>query len=673
MTTPRPLAVGSRFGPYRLDRLLGRGGMGEVFEAYDTEKDRTVAIKVMPERFAEDSLYRERFRRESHVAARLKEPHVIPIHDYGEIDGHLYIDMRLVDGVSLNTVLREEAPLAPARAVDLVRQVAAALDAAHADGLVHRDVKPDNILTTSGGFAYLADFGIAHSSSAGGLTSDRSLVGTFRYMAPERYTSPAVTPASDIYALTCVLYECLTGAHPFPVSADSEIMRAHLFDPVPPPSRVRADVPPGFDSVVARGMAKDPADRFATAGDLADAAVAALSTGGAADVAAERPPVSNESSDVTRTSDHDAVPGPRSGGPLPVLVRIRSASTPLSLIAIVIIATATSFAYWAATRTESAGTAVADATALRGADLDLLASLSGPGYHRANCVHRDPDSTTAAIVFCDPNPATSSPAGLFLRFRDIEGLRAYYYRTTTLSGFKAASCPGDPPGPDGPSRFDNREVGRKACFTNGFDNPAVPRPGLILTNEGLLSLALLYWADPSETPLRDQEAVSGIWQFRTGTAATDPDWFTPEDRAVLGRLGGEYIPRNCRHLEPPAGISGSAIVCGPRPGSPVVHLIGFPDHASALSSYRGTVSQIPGRACGNGPGLDGVWSTATAPVGRMTCYPDETPRYGSRTCLMALHEEFLTLIEVCTTSSTNPADAPETEPELLTWFQQHFD
>ncbi|WP_157227353.1 serine/threonine-protein kinase, partial [Nocardia asiatica] len=173
--------------------------MGEVFEAYDTVKDRTIALKVLPERLHDDPVFRERFRRESHVAARLQEPHIIPIHDYGEIDGRLFIDMRLVGGASLRAVLNEQAPLDPQRTIAIVRQVAAALDAAHADGLVHRDIKPDNILLTSDGFAYLVDFGIAQSATAESLTGDGSAIGSFHYMAPERFHSRAVTPAADVY------------------------------------------------------------------------------------------------------------------------------------------------------------------------------------------------------------------------------------------------------------------------------------------------------------------------------------------------------------------------------------------------------------------------------------------------------------------------------------------
>ena len=154
--------LGTRFGPYELNSLIGVGGMGEVYRAYDTIKDRTVAVKVLRAEMAADPNYQERFRRESRVAARLQEPHVIPVHDFGDIDGVLYIDMRLVEGGSLKDELKSNGPLDPSRAASIIAQVAAALDAAHADGLVHRDIKPENVLLNADDFAYLVDFGIAH-------------------------------------------------------------------------------------------------------------------------------------------------------------------------------------------------------------------------------------------------------------------------------------------------------------------------------------------------------------------------------------------------------------------------------------------------------------------------------------------------------------------------------
>ncbi|WP_267899272.1 serine/threonine-protein kinase [Nocardia stercoris] len=270
--------MGTRFGAYELRSLLGRGGMGEVYLAYDSGRDRVVALKLLRAELTDDPVFRRRFRRESHTAAQMNEPHVIPIHDWGEIDGILYIDMRLVAGNDLKTVLAGGGPLPPERCVALVEQVAAALDAAHTAGLVHRDVKPANILVTPSDFAYLCDFGIAQASGDSTLTAADSLIGSYAYMAPERFDSGPTTAHADVYALACILYECLTGSKPFPADSITRLITAHLSGPIPLPSR-HAPVSDVFDSVVARGMAKDPAARYRTAGDLAAAARAAL-TGG---------------------------------------------------------------------------------------------------------------------------------------------------------------------------------------------------------------------------------------------------------------------------------------------------------------------------------------------------------------------------------------------------------
>jgi serine/threonine-protein kinase len=268
-------------GNYRLDSLLGVGGMGEVYQAYDSHRDRYVALKLLPEFFSGDNEYLRRFQRESLVAARLREPHVIPIHDFGEVDGRLFIDMRLVDGVDMRMMLDENGPIAPQRAVNLLSQVAQALDAAHADGLVHRDIKPSNILVTSTDFVYVVDFGIARP--VGGrqtsLTITGATIGTLAYMAPERFAGHAVDARADIYSLACVLHECLTATPPFQGTDLPSLMYAHLDASPPQASTLVEGVPPALDAVVARGMAKDPADRFPSAGALAAAAQEALLLG----------------------------------------------------------------------------------------------------------------------------------------------------------------------------------------------------------------------------------------------------------------------------------------------------------------------------------------------------------------------------------------------------------
>jgi serine/threonine protein kinase len=261
---------GTPFGQYRLIELLGRGGMGEVWRAYDTVTDRVVALKVLPANFAEDSVFQQRFRREAHAAAQLNEPHVVPIHTYGEIDGRLFVDMRLIEGRDLQTVLAD-SPLSPERAVQIIEQVAQALNAAHAVGLVHRDVKPSNILVDDNDFAYLIDFGIARAAGEAALTNTGAAIGTWSYMAPERFQGDTADARVDIYALGCVLYESLTGQLPFPGQTLEQIAVAHMTQPPPRPSEIKAGIPATMDDVIATGMAKNPDKRYASAVELARA------------------------------------------------------------------------------------------------------------------------------------------------------------------------------------------------------------------------------------------------------------------------------------------------------------------------------------------------------------------------------------------------------------------
>ena len=297
---------GEHFGPYRVLEVLGHGGMGRVLRAHDAEHERDVALKVLHPQWAQDESYRGRFRREAQIAARLNEPHVIPIHRYGEIDGQLFLDMRLVEGEDLDSLLRRGGPMDPARAVDLVGQVARALDAAHAGGLVHRDVKPSNVLlvrradgadlvSSAAGedFAYLADFGIARVADEGtgpALTASGTAVGSTEYMAPERFGAHPPDARSDVYSLACVLFELLTGRRPFPVGEPLAAMYAHLHEEPVPPSRLVPTLPVALDDVVLRGLAKDPAQRWQTAGQLAAAARAALVASGVALPLADRVP-----------------------------------------------------------------------------------------------------------------------------------------------------------------------------------------------------------------------------------------------------------------------------------------------------------------------------------------------------------------------------------------------
>jgi serine/threonine protein kinase len=269
-----PPRQGTSLGRYQLIALLGKGGMGQVFRAYDTEANRMVALKVLSPQLARDGAFKERLRREANAVARLNNPHVVPIHHFGEVDGQVYLDMRLVDGRDLGTVLNDTGyGLDQRRAVAIVAQLASALHDAHRVGLVHRDVKPSNVLVTDRDFAYLIDFGLVRSAEDAALTATGFAMGTVSYMAPEQLTS-AADARSDVYSLTCVLYECLTGRPPFTGDIRQKVA-AHASTPPPQPSRVRTGVAAAFDGVIARGMAKDPRARYQSAPELAEAARAA--------------------------------------------------------------------------------------------------------------------------------------------------------------------------------------------------------------------------------------------------------------------------------------------------------------------------------------------------------------------------------------------------------------
>ena len=271
-----------RFAGFRIERELGRGGMGVVYLAEHVHLGRRVALKFLGPGLSESGDFRERFVRESRVAASLHHPNIVTVYDAGEAEGRLYIAMQYVDGTDLSTLLASEGPLAPPRAVDIVSQVAGALDAAHAEGLVHRDVKPANVLMR-GQHAYLTDFGLTkRTTSATSLTQTGQFVGTAQYMAPEQILGEPVDGRADIYALGCILYHCLTGAPPFERDNSVAVIYAHLNDPPPAATAARPELPAAIDDVIARAMAKSPDDRYSTGAELAAAARAALEPGAAA-------------------------------------------------------------------------------------------------------------------------------------------------------------------------------------------------------------------------------------------------------------------------------------------------------------------------------------------------------------------------------------------------------
>src|SRR3954454_9435530 len=270
------LAPGTIVGGYRIESVAGRGGMGVVYRATQLRLNRTVALKVIADELAEDPGFRERFNHESEIAASIDHPNVLPVYEAGEHDGVLYLSMRFVDGTDLKALIRSEGRLPAARAAGIVAQVAEALDAAHARGLVHRDIKPANILIAAGDRTYLTDFGLTkHAESASGLTKTGTWVGTADYVAPEQVQGQHVDARTDVYSLGCVLFEALTGRLPFPHPTEIAKIYAHLQEEPPAMDWAALGVPAAMDPVVRRAMAKDPAARYQSAGDLGRAALAA--------------------------------------------------------------------------------------------------------------------------------------------------------------------------------------------------------------------------------------------------------------------------------------------------------------------------------------------------------------------------------------------------------------
>jgi serine/threonine protein kinase len=290
------LSVGSTIAGCRLDAVAGRGGMGVVYQATQLALGRPVALKAMAPQLAADESYRERFTRESHLAASIDHPNVIPVYEAGESDGTLYLIMRWVEGTDLRALLTESGRLEPPKAVRLLRPVASALAAAHRRGLVHRDIKPANVLIAQSEdeedeHVYLTDFGIAkRTDTQGGMTRTGVLVGTIDYTSPERIEGGRGTPASDIYAFGCMLYETLTGHVPYERTTELLKMYAHMNERVPSARDEVAGVPMELDAVIAKAMAKRPEDRFATASELAAALNRSLGNGAAPTAPGTTPP-----------------------------------------------------------------------------------------------------------------------------------------------------------------------------------------------------------------------------------------------------------------------------------------------------------------------------------------------------------------------------------------------
>jgi serine/threonine-protein kinase len=278
MEDPR---LGAVIAGYRIEERIGRGGMGVVYRAEHLNLRRRAAVKIIAPDLAESDGFRERFTREARIAAALQHPNIVTVYDAGEVDGLLYLAMQYIEGSDLAAMLRDDGRLRPYRAIDVCRQVAAALDAAHAMGLIHRDVKPANVLI-EGRTAFLTDFGLTKrlEGEQTQLTRAGDVVGTIHYVAPEQIEGTAVSARTDVYSLGCLLYHCLTGQVPFARDTDVAVIYAHLSEPPPKVSDVRPELPEGLDGVIAKALDKSPDRRFPTCGDLISAARAVIDAAG---------------------------------------------------------------------------------------------------------------------------------------------------------------------------------------------------------------------------------------------------------------------------------------------------------------------------------------------------------------------------------------------------------
>ena len=323
------LEPGTTIAGYRIDGVLGQGGMGTVYEATQLSLDRVVALKLLAPHLSDDIAFQTRFRREGQIQARLEHPHIVTVYEAGETEHGLFIAMRLVRGRTLKDLINARE-LDLARTLKVLEPVAEALDDAHGLGLIHRDIKPQNVLVGRRDHSFLADFGLTKGTAETSLTKTGAFVGTLDYISPEQINGERATSASDVYSLAGVLYECLTGMVPFPKPVEAAVLYAHVADPPPRPSEHRPDLPPELDDVIGRAMAKDPAARHSTASELLREVRRSLTE--------ERPSVEPGAYGVTSERESPPLPAPEPAdltapGPTAPAVRPPAQGTPVPAVA----------------------------------------------------------------------------------------------------------------------------------------------------------------------------------------------------------------------------------------------------------------------------------------------------------------------------------------------------
>lgn len=487
--------VPSMFGHYRLTHLLGRGAFGEVYFAVDTVKNRAVALKLIVPHLSDDPTFRARMEREAITAGRLNDPHVVPIHDFGEVDGQLYVDMRMVSGSSLDGVLDREGTLEPASAVSIVTQVASALDAAHAEEITHRDVKPANILVTSNGFACLADFGLATAARDSKLTSPHTTIGTFAYMAPERITRASVDSRADVYSLTCVLYQCLTGKYPYPTEDATALCAAHLTAPIPKPSETNPDLTDAFDEVIATGMAKEPEERYQSAGELAAAAKLALAA-------------SSDGVGAGTSADHEA----QLVADMGVSRRILAAGKSKSALAV----------------------ATAAAVAAVGGVVGVTAGMRGSaqGNHAASVeTHPDPSNLPPQVIATIPVGARPEAIAVDSRRQAVYSAN-YQSGTVSVIDAEKREVTDTVRVGGGPVEIALNSANSRACVTNNRDDTLSVIDTATNTVTATVPVGTNPWGVSIDGPA-DRAYVANMWDYTVSVISLKS--FTVEATIVVGK------------------------------------------------------------------------------------------------------------------------------------------
>jgi hypothetical protein len=441
--------VGTDVAGYRVEKLLGRSAMSAVYQAEHPRLGTKVALKILAAELSTNEAFRERFLRESRIAASLNHPNAVAIYDAGEWDGELFLAMRYVDGPDLSALIRSEGPLSLERTVNIAFQVAGALDAAHARALTHRDVKPANILTEPGGGdpdtdrAYLSDFGLAKRfESRAGLTAPGELVGTVDYIAPEQIEGKRVDARADVYSLACVVFECLSGSPPFARESEAAVLWAHMQEEPPSVVSRRAELPAGVDEVLAAALAKAPDDRYGTCGEFV-AALAAAASGEKAERAA---PTGSPPPTVVRPRPRRRV------GPSPWRARLVRAAVAAALVALGAGAGALLFRddrETAASTVTATTTVVTTAPAAeagpRAFERQLLLYLP-PGIRRTCRSAAPPSDDFFASVRCRPGRSVATASYSLARSGPL--LQGWFLNQLPRAGIPAPE-PGEPLDPRG--------------------------------------------------------------------------------------------------------------------------------------------------------------------------------------------------------------------------------